>query len=114
MPDNVKVSQLPAAAAVNDTDLLLVSELVDGNYISKKVTGAQLNSFVQNQLRAVITVTSPGASVTDDWFTGKTVFEIVASGLTYFKDMDFTQTGNTITFINTMTFYATQQIVAKI
>jgi hypothetical protein len=120
---NLKISELPAAGQLNSGDLIPVASLNnDETYTTKTVTGAQLNAYLQSQLRAVITITTAGASITNDYFLGKPIFEIIANGLSYFRNVDFIQNdnitsdglGNTITFTNGQTVYPTQIIVAKV
>ena len=117
--NTITIKELPGASQVLDGMVIPVMTNVDGSWITQKVTSEQLAAYALASIRSIITITSPGASVTNNWFLNKTVFKITANGLVYFRDVDFTQSGlsgqgDTITMTNGLSFYATQNICAEL
>lgn len=59
-----------------------------------------------------ITVTEAGATLTDDFFAVHIISEIDTSSQVYIKGADFTQTGDTITFTNSLSLSEGQIVLA--
>lgn len=62
--------------------------------------------------KKIITVPATGSTLTDTFFSN-TITEIVTNNQAYIKDVDFTQSGTTITGV-TITFVSGQVLIAKV
>ena len=86
----------------------------DGTFSNYKYTYAQIAALASAAPKARIVVTTDGDSLTDVFFETNTIDMIVTQNQIYLSDVDFTQTTDTITWINGMLFFAGQTINALV
>lgn len=106
---NKKLSELTEITELTALDTLVaVRDNGDSTYTDYRVPAHLLNQVSKK----VITVSVGGDTLSDDFFDNPITI-IITDGQAYIVDVDFTQSGNTITG-TTITFAAGQKIVAII
>lgn len=116
MADTTFISELPAATDIT-SGVLIPVDVPSGNpvtYDTMKVTAAQVASFVLGQTRKVITAGPNGPIIIDSWMNGKTIVKLIAGGMTYISELDFTQDADSITMTNGLTFYSGQKVLVEL
>lgn len=126
-PDNVmpprKHSEDTTAPTLNGMTLFVgIQDDGFGGFVNYNFTPAQMVSYVAGQASTIITaaqadistVTNPDDTLTDAWFSGKSIQEITTNSQTYLLGVDFVQTGDAITLINLGSWYDGQILRAKI
>lgn len=99
---------IPLQSDITADDFFIGTRIVLGTPTDSRYTPSQLIAL----LRKVITVSTGGSTLTDTFFSND-ITEIVANNQCYIVDVDFTQSGTTIT-ATSFSFYAGQTIIAKL
>lgn len=106
---NTYFDDIPLQSSITTLDTFVgTRDNGSGTYTDSRYTPSQLIAL----LRKVITVSVGGATLTDSFFSND-ITEIVAGNQCYIVDVDFTQSGTTIT-ATSFGFYSGQTIIAKL
>lgn len=106
---NTYFDLIPLQADITSLDTFVgTRDNGSGAYTDSRYTPSQLIAL----LRKVITITVGGSTLTDAFFSNS-ITEIVANNQCYIVDVDFTQSGTTIT-ATSFSFYNGQKIIAKL
>jgi len=111
---NKKLIQIATSVTIDSVTYFVgVRDNGDGTSNDYRYSKSELIDAILEYTKKTITVSGTGATVTDSWFDGKTISEIVTDRQAYLRNVDFTQSGDTITGTG-ISFYNGQIIVAKL
>jgi hypothetical protein len=106
-------------AVTTATDITNMSYFVgtvdngDGTGTDYKFSLALLIASILPLMRKQVTASATGDTLTDSWFDDKDILTLITNGQVYTRNVDFTQSGDTITG-TTISFYNSQIIVAQL
>lgn len=107
----MKLSELGIITALTaDDTLVAVRDNGDGTYTDYRLSGAALSGLTRQK----ITVVTGGTTLTDAFFDGNTITAILTNNQAYIVDVDFSQSGDTITGIGDFSFASGQVLIAMI
>lgn len=109
---NLKFSALTTAPDLSEADFIAGIRLnEDATYSNYKYTAAQVIAWAVDQTRKAITIAEDTTEITDNWIDGKVVQLIITGGQAFMLDVDFTQSGDTLTAVGGLTFTTAQKVV---
>jgi hypothetical protein len=110
----LKLSGFDTAPDLIDVDFFIgVRDNGDGTFSNYKYTYAQVAALASGATQVRITVGADGSTITNSFFSTNTITKIFTNNQVYLSDVDFTQSGDTITGV-TISFYETQVLIASI